>query len=145
MKTQQITSRFDGRVLYEYEANSVSGALQEAVKSCAYLDDANLAGANLARAYLVRANLADANLAGAKINWQSHDMIAEILRCAAGDNVQRRSVAGLVLVSRDWCWDQFLTIEHSELEWALAELRKWVQDSDDAPEVLWSVRRGIST
>ena len=72
-------------------------------------------------------------------------MIAEILRCAAGDNVQRRSVAGLVLVSRDWCWDQFLTIEHSELEWALAELRKWVQNSDDAPEVLWSVRRGIST
>lgn len=70
------------------------------------------------------------------MNWQSHDLIAEILRRSSGNDIQKRMVAGLILVSRDWCWDQFLAIEHEQREWALGVLRQYVKDGDGAPDVL---------
>jgi hypothetical protein len=45
-------------------------------------------------------------------------------------------VAGLILVSRDWCWDQFLAIEHEQREWAIATLAEYVTEDDGAPQVL---------
>jgi len=157
----KITCRFDGRTLYECEADTMLAALQQAVKSgadlcgadlcganlrgaylCranldgANLDGANLDGANLDGAYLRGANLDGANLDGAKINWQSHDLIAEILLRAAGHDVQKRMVAGLILVSPDWCWDKFLSIESDLRDWAITTLREYVQDGDNAPEIL---------
>ena len=81
------------------------------------------------------ANLTGADLSGAIINWQSHNLIAEILRQSAGDNVQRRMVAGLVLVSHDWCWGEFLALDIPEREWALETLAAYVKD-DGAPEAL---------
>ena len=62
MPIQKIISRFDGRTLYECEADSLMTAMQKAVKA-----GVNLAQACLARAYLARANLAGANLAGANL------------------------------------------------------------------------------
>ena len=132
----------------------------------ANLAGANLTGANLTRAYLTRANLAYANLAyanltgadltganlayanlayaylngailtGAKMNWQSHDLIAELLRRKAGDDPARRSLVGLILVSKDWCWNQFLALQHHEREWALGVLREYAASDADAPEVI---------
>ena len=99
--------------------------------SVANLRDANLRGANLSGAYL-----SDANLRGAKINWQSHALLGEILRRAAGDDVQRRCLAGGILISTDWCWPKMLSIDHPDKAWALAELSKWVQDGDDAPAAI---------
>jgi len=127
----KITCRFDGRTLYECEADTMLAALQQAVKSGADLCGADLCGANLRGAYLCRANLD-----GAKINWQSHDLIAEILLRAAGHDVQKRMVAGLILVSPDWCWDKFLSIESDLRDWAITTLREYVQDGDNAPEIL---------
>jgi len=127
----KITCRFDGRTLYECEAATMLAALQQAVKSGADLCGADLCGANLRGAYLCRANLD-----GAKINWQSHDLIAEILLRAAGHDVQKRMVAGLILVSPDWCWDKFLSIESDLRDWAITTLREYVQDGDNAPEIL---------
>lgn len=98
------------------------------------LCDANLGYANLCYADLRNANLRNADLFGATINWQSHDLIAELLRRAAGEDVERRKVAGLILVSRDWCWDRFLGMADPQREWALGVLREYVRECDGAPE-----------
>lgn len=109
----------------------------------AYLAHANLAHANLARAdlasaYLAHADLAHANLARAKINWTSHDLLSELLRRAAGNDLQKRSLAGLPLVSRDWCWNQFIALQLPEelRAWAIDTLRPFVREGDGAPEIL---------
>ena len=102
------------------------------------LRGADLRGAGLRGADLSRADLRGADLRRAKFNWQSHDLLAEALRRAAGHDVQRRMLAGLLLISRDWCWDVFLAapIDPALREWGLSVLRGYVQPGDDAPEAL---------
>ena len=97
---------------------------------------ANLSGANLSWADLSGANLSGANLSGAKINWNSHQLISEILLRAAGDCPKKRMIAGLVRISTDWCWDKITKIKHPEKKWAVNELKKWVKGRDSAPEIL---------
>jgi uncharacterized protein YjbI with pentapeptide repeats len=94
-------------------------------------------GTDLRGADLGGANLDGANLDGATINWNSHDLIAELLRRAAGDDVEKRKVAGLILVSRDWCWGDFLLLRKEPLFfWALDVLSAAVRDGDNAPDIL---------
>lgn len=97
--------------------------------SLANLIGANLSGANLRRTELIGANLSGADLSGANLNWQSHDLIAEILRQAAGNRPQRRALAGLILISRDWCWEEFLglRVPPTVRAWALETLRPWTR------------------
>ena len=119
----------------------LSGAdLRWADLSEAYLSWADLSEAYLRRADLRRADLRRAELRRAVVNWNSHDLLAEILRRAAGDNVPRRMLAGLILVSRDWCWKTFLAaeIDPALRQWALDEFRLWVKEGDNAPEILLS-------
>jgi hypothetical protein len=152
----KITCRFDGRTLYECEADTMLATLQQAVNEGANLYGADLSGADLSDAYLRGANLygaylrgaylrgadlsgadlSGADLSGAKVNWQSHAIISEILRQAAGDDVQKRMVAGLILISTDWCWDKFLSIESDLRDWSITTLQEYVQDGDNAPEIL---------
>ena len=128
------------------EADLSGADLREADLTGADLGDVNLRGAFLRRAdlsgaFLRGAFLRGADLSGAVVSWQSHDMIAEILRRAAADNPARRMLAGLILISRDWCWDKFLALDiDSELRrWALDELRQWVRPGDHAPEILKAI------
>ena len=105
------------------------------------LTRADLRGADLTRADLTRADLrgADltgADLTGAKINWTSHELTSEILKRAAGKDIKKRMIAGLILISKDWCWKDFMKIKTPLKKWAIAELKKWVKDSDNAPEIL---------
>jgi hypothetical protein len=65
---QTIKSRFDGRILYECEADSLLLAVQQAVKSGANLSGADLSGANLSGADLSGAYLSDADLSGANLS-----------------------------------------------------------------------------
>ncbi len=102
----------------------------------ANLRGANLRGANLRGANLRDANLRGANLGDAKINWQSHALIGEILRRVAGKDIEKRKVAGAILISTDLCWNELLAFDDPLAGWALDELAKWVQDGDDAPRVL---------
>ena len=137
----QIKSRFDDRLLFECEAETMLVALQMAVAAKAYLGGAYLGGAYLRGADLRGADLrgaylGGADLGGAKINWQSHALIAEILRRAAGDSMDRRCLAGCVLISTDWCWEKLLSLDHPEKQWALETLAPWVQDGDGAPQIL---------
>ena len=101
-----------------------------------------LQGANLRYADLRSANLRSADLADIKsINWSSHDLLAEILLRAAGQDIGKRMVAGLILVSRDWCWEEFSKIEHPQRDWAIAELAKWVRKGDDVPTLIAAAAR----
>ena len=118
---------------------------------CADLRYANLGGADLGYANLRYANLRYANLryadlryadlGGSVLNWQSHALLSEILLRAAGDSVERRMLSGLIAVSTDWCWNRFLSLEHPERAWAIAELAKWVRPDDEAPEVIRAAAR----
>jgi uncharacterized protein YjbI with pentapeptide repeats len=96
----------------------------------ANLCDANLCDAYLGDAYLGGAYLGGANLRDATINWQSHELISEILLRAAGKDVDKRKIAGLIRISTDWCWDEFLRIDDPLSEWAKTELAKWLKDDD---------------
>jgi hypothetical protein len=64
-------------------------------------------------------------------------MIAELLCRAAGEDLERRMVAGLVAISEDWCWDRFLLLrQHPQFGWAIDTLAAHVVEGDGAPEVL---------
>jgi hypothetical protein len=159
----EIKNRFTGEVICTGEA--IAGAAQENLANLrgadlsvanlsvanlsradlrganlrgANLSWADLSGANLRGADLSGANLRGANLSGAKIAWQSHDLLSEILKRAAGDDIAKLKVAGLILVCRDKCWREFLSMRDREplYGWALGVLADWMQDGDSAPDVL---------
>jgi len=92
--------------------------------------------AYLRGAYLRGVYLEEAYLQGAHVLWSSHDMIAEILRRAAGDHEGRLMLAGYVLMRPDWCWEEWAAWQHPERDWAIAELRKWIREGDDAPAII---------
>ena len=102
------------------------------------LRGADLGGADLGGADLRGADLRGADLRGCKLAFQSHDLLAEILRRAAGDDVAKLKIAGFILVCRDKCWKEFAEFaKHDPLgDWALDELSKWVQPGDEVPYVL---------
>jgi uncharacterized protein YjbI with pentapeptide repeats len=125
-------------------ANLEGSSLAGANLARANLEGSSLAGANLDGAYLYGTNLVGANLHDAIMNWSSHDLIAERLRQAAGDDPLKRMAAGYVLMSRDWCWSELLanapdiTLEDGTTlkEWSLKTMRAWVKAGDYAPQVL---------
>jgi hypothetical protein len=115
--------------------------LSDANLSGADLRGAHLSGACLSHADLSHAYLSDAYLIGAKINWSSHDLIAQILRLAADEDIEKRKIAGLILVSRDWCWPDFEAMQNDpNFDWCIAILAGYVTEDDDAPIILKEVR-----
>jgi uncharacterized protein YjbI with pentapeptide repeats len=106
-----------------------------AIEPGADLSNANLPGANLHNVNLSYADLTGAilrhtdlygvDLAGATLNWQSHDLIAEILRRNTGGNPHRLMLAGWISMARNKCWDYWLEVEHYEKQWALNVLSQW--------------------
>jgi hypothetical protein len=161
---QEWKWRIDLRGAYLYGANlrgaDLRGAdlrvadLYKADLRGADLHGADLHGADLYKADLYKADLYGADLHGAdlhgadleniKISWISHDLISEVLRRGAGNDIEKLKIAGLILIQRGWCWEQFLALDDPLKEWALDELAKWVQDGDNAPEMLreWREVRG---
>jgi uncharacterized protein YjbI with pentapeptide repeats len=117
----------------------LSGAdLRSASLRGADLTDASLIGADLRVARLYGADLCGASLRGARINWQSHRLLAEILRQAAATTEQRKW-AGLVMLgeSEQKCWRWFLALDTDPLfGWAMSALRVYVQADDGAPRAL---------
>ena len=68
------------------------------------------------------------------MSWQSRSLIAEILKRAANDDIEKLKYAGLVLLKHNWCWNDFLALNDPQMEWAHRELAKWVTKDDGAPE-----------
>jgi hypothetical protein len=111
----------------------------------ANLRGANLRGADLGGADLRGAYLVGADLRGADLNWQSHDLLAEILRQAAGEETEKLKVAGLVIICRGKCWDWFASLSSDPLYgWAIAVLASYVREGDGCPGVLQNrVKAGV--
>jgi hypothetical protein len=103
----------------------------------ANLDGANLDGANLHGANLREADLRGADLHGAILDWNSHDLLAEILRCVATTDEQRE-YAALVLAGKyhGWCWQWYRDRNHPARAWALRVYVRHLQDGDNAPDEL---------
>jgi hypothetical protein len=116
---------------------SLSGAkLWYANLQGAFLQGADLTDANLQGAFLQSADLTDARL-----SWCSHALLSEVLRRAAGDDATHLAFARLVKVNTKHCWGWFLKMtDNQEIEWALHELSRWVQPSDDSPHFV--LKRG---
>ena len=74
-------------------------------------------------------------LTGAKINWQSHELVAQgILLPAAGDDIDRLRFTGLVLICAQKCWDWYTSLQSEPaLEWALDTMSTYVHPGDNAP------------
>jgi hypothetical protein len=119
-------------------ANLRGAYLRGAYLDGANLDGANLRGADLRGAYLRGAYLRGANLDGANLEVKippmaSHAFWSELLLRAAGDDIHRRMVAGLVAVSTDWCWPRMLELMRWELaedwqQWAGAVFWQWPEE-----------------
>ena len=127
----------------------LSGAdLRGAYLSGADLSGADLSGAYLSGAYLSGADLSGADLSGTKVAWQSHDLVAELLRRAiptpgsAADlrpvDLRRHALIGLILANRGWCWADFARIPLSKgtRRWALKALAAYKVDGDAAPDLI---------
>ncbi len=131
------------------DANLRYADLRDADLRYANLRDVNLRDADLREADLREANLRGANLRDADLNnvvmcWTSHDLIAERLRQAAGNDPLKRMTAGYIAMSTDWCWAALidnapritLLDGTTLLDWTLNTMATWVRDGDDAPQIL---------
>ena len=118
-------------------ANLRSANLSWADLRSANLSSADLRSANLSSADLSSADLSSADLSSIKANWRSHRLIAHLLLREAGSSVAKRKVAGLIAVSQDWCWPDFLKLRRNRhFSWAIDVLASYVQEGDGAPEIL---------
>lgn len=126
----------DSICLLTVDSDTLSGAdLRDANLRGANLRGADLYGANLrgadlrdadlSGADLRGANLRDANLRGAKINWNSHNLIAEILRQNAREDIEKLQIPGLIILLKDRCWDYFLKLDHPQKSWAIQVLKDY--------------------
>jgi hypothetical protein len=129
------------------------GAYLFEAKLCrANLSRAELGGAEMAFCDLTDADLTDAHFygtrisltefAGATLAWQSHELLGELLRCEAGEDLERLKIAGLVLLQHPLCWRGFFRVEKPLRDWGLNALAKSVRPGDGAPE---SLRRIAAT
>ena|ERR1051326_4244756 len=116
-----------------YNANLSNANLSYADLFYTNLFYANLSNANLSNANLSYADLSYADLYNIKLNLSSHDLISEILKREAKDSVPKRMIAGLILVSRDLCWKDFMAIDHPEKQWALDTIKKYLKEDQKLP------------
>ena len=83
------------------------------------------------------ADLCWADLGEIILNWNSHDLLAEIALRAAGDDLRKRMTAGLILISRDWCWEKLvIVLDEGEKQWLGFVFAPYVKDGDNAPDIV---------
>jgi hypothetical protein len=110
--------------------------LGSAVFRFANLSVVDFRGADLTGAHFDFADLRTARLDGARCAWTSRDVVSELLRRAAGDDIGKLKVAGLALVQRHWCWREFFALGDPLSHWAMETLAAYVRPDDGAPESL---------
>ena len=110
----EIKHKTTGYVLFTAETENFDGK---------YLGYQNFSGADISGLRFTRADLRYCVFTGARIPWASRDVIAAILFQSAGDDADKRAFAGLVLISRDWCWDSFDACVRDGV------LRDWIVDT----------------
>lgn len=87
---------------------------------------------------LYNANLSIANLSNVKLNWNSHDLLGEILARQA-ETLECVKLAALVAFGWRFgmCWDSFLELPTDEVEWGLSVLAEAASEDDpNVPKVI---------
>ncbi|HLX55325.1 MAG TPA: pentapeptide repeat-containing protein [Aquella sp.] len=128
-----------------HNANLHNADLRNADLSYADLNYANLRNADLRNADLRNADLHNAKLDNTVINWQSHDLLAEILRQnAVNDN--DFALSGYILQRRDLCWEGFVQSTPCTVKdrlRAFKTLAKYITENDNHPEILDQYRSDV--
>jgi uncharacterized protein YjbI with pentapeptide repeats len=96
---------------------------------------ADFSYADLRGAYFLYANLSNADFEEAKLNWNSSDIISELLYREA-DHVKKQFLAGAIKMSYDTHWSEFLLKTKAlkkERKWAIAVLKKYTKPHDNSP------------
>src|SRR5262245_61547168 len=100
------------------------------------LRNCDLRGLDLRQTFCYGMRVESCRLDGLMIDWNDHSQVAMLLREAAGVDVDRRMVAGLILVSPDWCygtWYRYIQERPALGRWALAVLYRYMYASCGAP------------
>lgn len=108
----EIKNRFTGEIIISGKYESLKELVE---KNSTYLRDADLRDADL----------------GVKIPpINSHDFIVEILKREAGENIKYLKYIGIIILMREWCWEDFLEkLPKSFIKWAQKILcDKWPKD-----------------
>jgi Pentapeptide repeats (9 copies) len=71
---------------------------------------------------------------GARISWCASDLTSELVRRAAGDDLDKLHAAGLLLLHRHWTWEQFLALDHPMTPFVIDVFRQHYRDGDTIPE-----------
>ena len=71
------------------------------------LESARLGDCELDDATMVGCSLADAELHGVRNATTARDLVVEVLRRRAGDDLELLRWVGLVALRRDWCYEEF--------------------------------------
>ncbi len=90
--------------------------------SRAELSFADFGSADLNNVEFAAADLTRVNFSNVQTNGSDTTLAAWILCNAAGDDPDKRSLAGLVLFSGDWCWPDFVALQHPARAWAIEVL-----------------------
>lgn len=114
-------------------ANLTNANLSSTTFLCCDFYRADLRGANASYFFGDHLDLRGTHWEGARIPWNNRQVLAEILRNHAEEDVDQLQVAGLVLLSRQ-CWDFFLNLNtHPQFEWAIQTLLSYRQPNDGFP------------
>ncbi len=135
-----------GQVLYSSAVDTVEEAVEEAISKGVSLRFADLSGVDFRKVKGLRlADIYEARLDGCTVDWNSHALLAEILRKAAGEDYGRRKFAGFVAVSYDWCWPKILEEgkDDAALSWALDVFKSYATEGDGAPDCV-TLRPGLA-
>lgn len=133
-------------------ASLVGASFRRARLFAAIFEHADLVAADFSNADLNSANLSYADFGvcpradrngrilegpkfdGARVSWCAGDLNSELVRRAAGDDLDKIHAAGLLLLHRHWSWQQFLDLDHPQTPWVISVFRQYYRDGDIVPE-----------
>ena len=144
----EIKCKLTQKVLFSHncEDNTIKKTVERAVKENADLCNADLCNANMYNADLRNADLRYADLCNANldnlksISVSDHYLLSQILFNNA-KTTKQREWAGLIRISIDWCWKDFLrNMSKPCIKWCVSVLSKYPEFA----EMYEKERKGIN-
>lgn len=98
-------------------------------------NNADLTESNFINTAMESVTFTNAVMDDITMNWNSHDLISEILFRAA-TTIGQEQFAAWISHKKSWCWPEWLASNYSDWNWVLATLQPLVKPSDNAPSEL---------
>jgi uncharacterized protein YjbI with pentapeptide repeats len=100
------------------------------IRDCCFrkadLERSNFSGAKLQACNTAGAYVYNTVLEGTMLPETSHEFMAEVLRQAAGDDIEKVKVAAYIAFNENKCWSDFLAINDPLKDWAVSVVKKYV-------------------